>query len=78
LANTAIVIVADIVETSTQHYIGIALGLVLGKPIGIALFSFLAVTAGLCKLPEDLNWKTILVSAFLGGIDSPCPFLSLY
>jgi Na+/H+ antiporter NhaA len=29
-------------------------GLVLGKPIGIALFSFLAVTAGFCKLPEDL------------------------
>jgi NhaA family Na+:H+ antiporter len=69
LANTAIVIGADIVETLTQHYsIGIALGLVLGKPIGIALFSFLAVTAGLCKLPEDLNWKTIISVGFLGGI----------
>jgi NhaA family Na+:H+ antiporter len=46
LANTAIVIDPDIVETLTQHCIGIAMGLVLGKPIGIA-FSFLAVTVGL-------------------------------
>ena len=69
LANTAIVIGSDIVETLTQHYsIGIAMGLVLGKPIGIALFSFLAVTAGLCKLPDDLNWKTVISVGFLGGI----------
>ena len=69
LANTAIVIGSDIVETLTQHYsIGIAMGLVLGKPIGIALFSFLAVTAGFCKLPEDLTWKTIISVGFLGGI----------
>jgi NhaA family Na+:H+ antiporter len=41
LANTAIVIGSDIVETLTQHYsIGIAMGLVLGKPIGIALLVF--------------------------------------
>jgi NhaA family Na+:H+ antiporter len=40
-ANTAIVIGSDIVETLTQHYsIGIAMGLVLGKPIGIALLVF--------------------------------------
>jgi Na+/H+ antiporter NhaA len=31
---------SDIVETLTQHYIGIAMGLVLGKPIGIALLVF--------------------------------------
>ncbi|WPR71067.1 Na+/H+ antiporter NhaA [Flavobacterium sp. NG2] len=69
LANTAIVLSSNIGETLEQHYsIGIALGLILGKPIGIALFSFLAVSVGLCKLPDDLNWKTIISVGFLGGI----------
>jgi Na+/H+ antiporter NhaA len=36
----AIIIGSDIVETLTQHSIGIAMGLVLGKPIGIALLVF--------------------------------------
>lgn len=69
LANTAIVIGSDIGETVSQHYsIGIALGLIVGKPLGIMLFSFTAVTIGLCKLPEDLNWKAILGVGFLAGI----------
>lgn len=69
LANTAIVLGSDIVETLSLHYsIGIMLGLVIGKPLGIALFSFIAVSIGLCKLPSDLNWKTIIAVGFLGGI----------
>lgn len=69
LANTAIVIGSNIGETVSQHYsTGIALGLIAGKPLGILLFSFLAVSFGLCKLPEDLNWKAILGVGFLGGI----------
>ena len=69
LANTAIVLSSNIGETLQQHYsIGIAAGLILGKPIGIALFSFVAVSIGLCKLPDDLNWKTIISVGFLGGI----------
>ncbi|AWG22082.1 Na+/H+ antiporter NhaA [Flavobacterium faecale] len=69
LANTAIVLGSNIGETLEQHYsLGIAMGLVIGKPVGIALFSFLAVSAGLCKLPDDLNWKTIIAVGFLGGI----------
>jgi NhaA family Na+:H+ antiporter len=69
LANTAIVLGSNIGETLQQHYsIGIALGLIIGKPIGIGLFSFLAVSVGLCKLPDDLSWKTIISVGFLGGI----------
>jgi NhaA family Na+:H+ antiporter len=50
LANTAIVS-SNIGETIAQHYsIGIALGLIVGKPLGIYLFSLLAVSLGICKL----------------------------
>lgn len=69
LANTAFVLSGDIGQTLTQNYsIGIALGLIVGKPLGIFLLSYLAVSLGLCKLPEDLSWKSILGVGFLGGI----------
>jgi Na+:H+ antiporter, NhaA family len=69
LANTAIVLSGDIGQTLSQNYsIGIALGLIVGKPLGIFLLSFLAVKIGFCKLPDDLNWKSILGVGFLGGI----------
>lgn len=69
LANTAIVLSSDIVDALNLDYSkGIILGLAIGKPIGIALFSFLAVAIGFCKLPKDLNWKTIISVGFLGGI----------
>ncbi len=69
LANTGIVIGADwIGELASSNSLGIIAGLVLGKPIGIALFSFAAVTSGLCRLPLDLAWQHILGAGLLGGI----------
>ena len=69
LANTAIVLSSDMGQVLTQNYsLGIALGLIVGKPLGIFLFSFVAVAFGFCKLPDDLNWKSILGVGFLGGI----------
>ncbi len=69
LANTAIVLGGDIGATLTQNYsLGISLGLIVGKPLGIFLLTFLAVTLRFCKLPEGLNWKAILGVGFLGGI----------
>jgi len=69
LANTAIVLHSNIGEVLTQHYsIGIAAGLIIGKPLGIFAITYLAVAFGLCKLPADLNWKSIFAVGFLGGI----------
>ena len=69
LANTAIILSGDIGQTLTQNYsVGIAVGLIVGKPLGIFLLTFLAVTIGLCKIPHDLNWKSIIAVGFLGGI----------
>jgi NhaA family Na+:H+ antiporter len=69
LANTAITLSSDIGSTLTQHYsLGIAFGLIVGKPLGIFALTFVAVKMGICQLPSDLNWKSILGVGFLGGI----------
>ncbi|MEO5934454.1 MAG: Na+/H+ antiporter NhaA [Duganella sp.] len=69
LANTGIVIGPGwIGELASSNSLGIIAGLVLGKPIGIVLFSFAAVTLGLCRLPLDLAWQHILGAGLLGGI----------
>ncbi len=69
LANTGIVIGADALETLTNpNEIGIMGGLILGKPIGIMLLSFAAVSLGISRLPLDLSWRHIFGAGLLGGI----------
>ena len=69
LANTCIAIGDNwqigLGQTSS---LGIITGLVIGKPLGIWLFSFIAASLGLCALPSDLRWKNIIGAGFLGGI----------
>ncbi|WP_109742338.1 Na+/H+ antiporter NhaA [Arcicella aurantiaca] len=69
LANTAIEVNISFQEIITQKYgIGILLGLVVGKPLGIIALTFVAVKLKICKLPSDLNWKMIVGAGCLGGI----------
>ena len=69
IANTGIAIGSDWHEgLNHPNTIGIILGLVVGKPLGIWLFSFLAVSLGICTLPRDLKWSTIIGAGMLGGI----------
>jgi NhaA family Na+:H+ antiporter len=48
--------------------IGIVMGLLLGKPLGILLFSWLAYEMGVAPLPENIKWVHILCVGLLGGI----------
>ena len=69
LANTAIIIPPDwSASLFSANSLGIFFGLFFGKPIGITLFTFLAVILGLAVLPKDFNYKNILGVAFLAGI----------
>ena len=69
LCNTGVVIGADWAQNLiSANSLGIAGGLVLGKPLGIMLLSFVAVAVGLCRLPLDLNWRHIFGAGLLGGI----------
>lgn len=69
LANTAILLSGNIQETLAENYsIGILLGLIVGKPLGIFILSYATVKLGLCKLPSGLKWKTIFGVGLLAGI----------
>ena len=69
LANTAIPIGAEWMQGLTSsNSLGIALGLLIGKPLGITLLCFVAVTIGLCRLPGDLYWRHVSGAGILGGI----------
>ena len=48
--------------------LGVFLGLLLGKPLGIFLLCYLAVQLKIAALPEGVNWPMILGAGFLGGI----------
>ncbi len=69
LANTAVVIATGWQEDLlTTNSLGIIVGLIVGKPLGITLLSFIAVTIGICQLPQDLGWRHVFGAGLLGGI----------
>ncbi|MCY4437757.1 MAG: Na+/H+ antiporter NhaA [Chloroflexi bacterium] len=69
LANAGVAIDADLtgfVEEPLAR--GVALGLLVGKPLGIVLFSVVAVRLGLAALPSRVNWFHVLGAGCLAGI----------
>jgi len=69
VANTCISLGDNLLSGLGQaNSLGIIIGLIIGKPLGIWLFSFIGVGLGLCALPSDLKWKNIVGAGLLGGI----------
>lgn len=70
LANAGIPIEWSSLSSIVNHPVsmGVALGLVLGKLIGIAGFTWLAVKFGLTRLPAGVNFKHIIGVSLMGGI----------
>lgn len=69
LVNTAFVIEGfSFMTLMSSLDVGIILGLVLGKPLGIFLFSYIVVLLGWSKLSTTMSWKHILGAGCLGGI----------
>jgi NhaA family Na+:H+ antiporter len=69
LVNTCIPIGADWASGLSQpNSIGIFLGLVVGKPLGVLLFSMLAVKTKLCRLPSELSLSHLMGAGLLAGI----------
>ncbi|MDX2495414.1 MAG: Na+/H+ antiporter NhaA [Desulfuromusa sp.] len=58
----------SIAEMFTPVPMGIMLGLFVGKQVGVFGFSWLAIKAGIAKLPEGGNWKQLYGVSILTGI----------
>ena len=70
LANAGITFEGMDIAGAVSHPVtmGIVLGLVVGKPVGIVLMSALAVRARLATLPDGVTWMHIFGVGILGGI----------
>jgi NhaA family Na+:H+ antiporter len=66
LANAGVVI--DLSRVTDRVAWAVAAGLVIGKPLGIVAFSWLAVTLRLARLPGGVNWRLMFAAGCLGGI----------
>jgi NhaA family Na+:H+ antiporter len=69
LANAGLIMSGNLASTlTTPISMGIILGLSLGKPIGITLFTWLAVRLRLAELPSRVNWGQLISATPLAGI----------
>ena len=69
LANTAIALSGGLpINSELSNSMGIFAGLVIGKPLGIFVFSFLSVSLGICSLPRQVKWSEVFGIGILGGI----------
>lgn len=64
---------AGVVLGSNESIIGnvslaVALGLLLGKFLGIYIFTWGSIKLGMARMPEGMNWKNLTGVSLLGGI----------
>jgi NhaA family Na+:H+ antiporter len=65
-ANAGVTV--EISDFTNPVAIAVIVGLFVGKPLGIVLFSWLAVRTGLARLPTGVGWGAIIGGGFLAGI----------
>ena len=70
LANAGVHVSGDVVDAAIESPVsqGVVFGLLLGKPLGIFLVTWLAVRLRLCDMPAGATWAQILGVGILGGI----------
>jgi NhaA family Na+:H+ antiporter len=69
LANAGVPLGGGVAEALISPVsLGIVLGLVVGKQLGITLFAWLAVRSGVSELPEGIGWRHVYGAGWLAGI----------
>lgn len=70
LANAGVVITGESISDAMGSSVtwGVMLGLILGKPLGIMIASWLAVRFGIATMPSGIVWRQMLGVALLGGV----------
>jgi Na+:H+ antiporter, NhaA family len=66
LANAGVPL--QVADLNDSIAVAVILGLVVGKPVGIFAFSWLAVKFGWARLPKDITWIVLIAAGFLAGI----------
>lgn len=68
-ANTAITLHSDMFGSLTSSLgLGIIVGLIVGKSVGITTTCWICIRSGLSKLPEHASWKQVFGTGSLAGI----------
>jgi NhaA family Na+:H+ antiporter len=70
LANAGIALSTSVFDDAARSPVtwGVMVGLVLGKPVGISAFAWLACRLRVAALPDGANWSQLVGMAALGGI----------
>jgi NhaA family Na+:H+ antiporter len=69
LANAGLALgTTDVTQLAHPVSLGIVLGLVLGKQLGIVLFAWLSLRLGWAQMPAGVTWPMVLAVGVLGGI----------
>jgi Na+:H+ antiporter, NhaA family len=67
-SNAGVILDFSAVSQNMMIVVGVVLGLIVGKPLGIVGFTYLAQKLNIVKKPKDLSWDEVIAVGFLGGI----------
>jgi len=67
-SNAGVILDFSAVSQNMMIVLGVVLGLIVGKPVGIVGFTYLAQKLKIVKKPDDLGWDEVIAVGFLGGI----------
>ncbi|MBU0923272.1 Na+/H+ antiporter NhaA [bacterium] len=67
-SNAGVIIDFSTIDANLMIVLGVVLGLLVGKPIGIFGFTYLATKIGIIKKPDEISWGDVVAVGFLGGI----------
>merc|ERR1711879_93937 len=66
-SNAGVIIDFTTVEANIMIVLGVVLGLLIGKPVGILGFTYLANKFNIVKKPDSITWKEVLAVGFIAG-----------
>jgi NhaA family Na+:H+ antiporter len=67
-SNAGVILNFTAVSQNMMIVLGVVLGLLVGKPVGIMGITYLAHKLNIVKKPDNLSWNEIMAVGFLGGI----------
>ncbi|MGA1932746.1 Na+/H+ antiporter NhaA [Arcobacter sp. YIC-464] len=67
-SNAGVLIDFSTVNANLMIVLGVVLGLVIGKPVGILGLTYLAHKFKIVKKPDTISWREILAVGFIAGI----------